>query len=185
MYTVCRIVALNIAIKGLSKRRNFRYIVDKNVDQWSFPEKWPINRISDLSESDKSKHTCNTYEDKQHSALVTVFSTPLLFFPPGSSRFLSFPLCPPSLLAFPLPELPLRCLPNLASVLFWSRLLSVCFPLSSFGSLPFSQFTLPLSRPRQLGSCQERCNLPIQCGDVTLPFLICPSFEVSEICIRS
>ena len=37
-----------------------------------------------------------------------------------------------------------------------------------------SLFTIPLSRPRQLGSFQERCNLPIQCVDVAVPFRSVP-----------
>ena len=63
------------------------------------------------------------------------------------------------------------------------RLCALPFAFLSFGSLlvtifrllsPLerrlsSLFTMPLSRPRQLGSGQERCNLPTQCVDVAIP----------------
>ena len=53
-------MAWTCPIKRISNEREFRHIVYKNRDWWLFPEKWPLNRISDISESDISRFACIT-----------------------------------------------------------------------------------------------------------------------------
>ena len=47
---------LQYSDKAGIKSTEFRYIVYKNRYRVLFPEIWPINRISDMSESDKAKY---------------------------------------------------------------------------------------------------------------------------------
>ena len=62
---------------------------------------------------------CSRYDGP---GLPSYFFHSLPFFPPWFKPFRFFPFVPPLFIS--IPELLLRCLPYLASVLFWSRLLS-------------------------------------------------------------
>ena len=109
--------------------------------------------------------------------------------PPPPVLAVSFlSLCAPPFII--IPELPLWCLPfclpSLASVLFWSRLISICFHFPSRASalFPFHN-SLYLCQDQDIWALVKNGAIS-QSSVSTSPYLFdCPSSEVGEICIRS
>ena len=93
-----------------------------------------------------------------------------------------------SLLTFPLPELPLWCLPfclpSLASELFWSVSFPFAFPSWASALFPFRN-SLYLRQDQDIWALVKNGAIS-QSRVLTSPYLFdCPSCEVGEICIRS